>query len=81
MPIYEYRCMDCRKKFDLLRPMSQSMEPAECPTCKGQAKRIASTFMAKGSGGRESSAAGVAAPAARLHPAAAATSLKTLAPS
>jgi putative FmdB family regulatory protein len=52
MPIYEYRCMDCRKKFDLLRPMSQSSEPAECPTCKGQAKRIASTFMAKGSGGQ-----------------------------
>ncbi|TFG46937.1 MAG: zinc ribbon domain-containing protein, partial [Dehalococcoidia bacterium] len=31
MPIYEYRCMDCRKKFDLLRPMSQSTEPTECP--------------------------------------------------
>jgi putative FmdB family regulatory protein len=51
MPIYEYRCMDCRKKFDLLRPMSQSTEPAECPLCKGNARRIASTFMAKGSGG------------------------------
>jgi len=51
MPIYEYRCMDCRKKFDLLRPMSKSTEPAECPACKGQSKRIASTFMAKGSGG------------------------------
>ena len=52
MPIYEYRCMDCRKKFDLLRSMSQSMDPAECPTCKGQSKRIASSFMAKGAGGQ-----------------------------
>ncbi|MDV2988742.1 MAG: zinc ribbon domain-containing protein [Dehalogenimonas sp.] len=52
MPIYEFRCMDCRKKFDLLRPMSQSTEPAECPVCKGNARRIASTFMAKGSGGQ-----------------------------
>ncbi|MGI2336195.1 MAG: FmdB family zinc ribbon protein [Dehalogenimonas sp.] len=52
MPIYEFRCMDCRKKFDLLRPMSQSTDPAECPVCKGNARRIASTFMAKGSGGQ-----------------------------
>jgi putative FmdB family regulatory protein len=33
MPIYEYHCPDCRVNFDLLRPMTQSAEPAVCPKC------------------------------------------------
>jgi len=51
MPIYEYRCSACNKKFDLLRPMSQAADQAECPKCKGQAARIVSGFMAKGQHG------------------------------
>ena len=48
MPIYEYRCGGCNKKFELLRSMSRSTETAECPKCKTPAERIASGFLAKG---------------------------------
>jgi len=34
MPIYEYYCPTCCRKFDLLRPMSKADEPALCPTCQ-----------------------------------------------
>jgi putative FmdB family regulatory protein len=44
MPIYEYVCDDCKTKFELMRPLSKSSEPGDCPACKGQAKRILSRF-------------------------------------
>jgi putative FmdB family regulatory protein len=44
MPIYEYVCNDCKTKFELMRPFSKSTEPAECPSCKSQARRILSRF-------------------------------------
>ena len=30
MPLYEYYCPACEEKFELLRPMSRSKEPAKC---------------------------------------------------
>jgi putative FmdB family regulatory protein len=33
MPIYEYQCIDCGKKFDALRLMSQADVPIECEKC------------------------------------------------
>ncbi len=33
MPIYEYICDDCGKKFDMLRTMSKADVPAECENC------------------------------------------------
>ncbi len=33
MPIYEYQCLDCGKKFDALRTMSQADSPIDCQTC------------------------------------------------
>ncbi len=44
MPIYEYVCPDCKLKFELLRPLSQSDEAATCPTCEKSAERILSSF-------------------------------------
>ena len=44
MPIYEYVCSDCDSKFELLRPVSKSDEPAECPECKGKCERVLSSF-------------------------------------
>jgi putative FmdB family regulatory protein len=45
MPIYEYVCNKCQNKFELMRPISMSGEPADCPSCKSKAKRIMSRFM------------------------------------
>ena len=36
MPIYEYVCLDCKKDFELIRPMSQSDSPLKCESCGGK---------------------------------------------
>ncbi len=46
MPIYEYVCPECNHKFEQLRPLSQSDQPAECPKCKKPARRKMSLFSA-----------------------------------
>lgn len=33
MPIYEYKCNECRKIFDKIRPMKEVSEPIKCPDC------------------------------------------------
>jgi putative FmdB family regulatory protein len=54
MPIYEYICPDCKTKFELMRPISRSSEPADCPTCKHRANRALSRFVCRsGSGSGE----------------------------
>ena len=35
MPIYEYRCKACEKRFELLRAFGQKDADATCPTCGG----------------------------------------------
>jgi putative FmdB family regulatory protein len=45
MPIYEYVCSKCQNKFELMRPISKSSEPADCPSCNGKATRVMSRFM------------------------------------
>ena len=37
MPIYEYHCADCRKTFELIRPVSKPSRKhgVECPECHG----------------------------------------------
>ncbi|UCG10537.1 MAG: zinc ribbon domain-containing protein [Dehalococcoidia bacterium] len=44
MPIYEYFCLDCEHKFELLRPMSKAEESGVCPKCGGAAPRVPSKF-------------------------------------
>lgn len=41
MPIYEYQCAD-HGLFEAERPMVRSAEPAACPACAGQARRVLS---------------------------------------
>ncbi len=45
MPIYEYVCSKCNNRFELMRPISKSSEPADCPTCNKKAERVMSRFM------------------------------------
>jgi len=37
MPLYEYRCNDCRTTFEVLRPMAQRELAAVCPSCESRA--------------------------------------------
>jgi putative FmdB family regulatory protein len=51
MPIYEYECLDCGKKFEIFQKMSD--EPlAECRVCGGRLNRLISmcSFQLKGTG-------------------------------
>ena len=41
MPIYEFECAD-HGPFELTRPMAQVREPAPCPECGEQGKRLLS---------------------------------------
>ena len=44
MAFYEYGCKDCRLKFQLQKPFSQSKEDAPCPECGQPSKRLLSEF-------------------------------------
>ena len=47
MPIYEYQCNQCDKRFEALRPMSQMDTTIACPACGApNARRKISVFSA-----------------------------------
>ena len=47
MPVYEYQCQQCDKRFEVLRPMSQMDAPVDCPRCAATgARRAISVFAA-----------------------------------
>ena len=51
MPLYEYQCDKCKKKFEVLQKISS--EPlSECIYCRGSVKKLISlsSFQFKGSG-------------------------------
>ena len=50
MPLYEYFCRKCAVKFELLRPMSRSEQPATCPQGHAGAARTLSVFAPVGRG-------------------------------
>ena len=47
MPIYEYTCVTCYNRFDKRRSMSQMNDPAPCPDCGSESRRV---FSADGRG-------------------------------
>jgi putative FmdB family regulatory protein len=52
VPVYEYVCLDCRERFDALRPIAQADIPIACRGCGSQhSSRTLSVFYAQ-SGGR-----------------------------
>ena len=44
MPMYEYFCVKCGKKFELMRAMSRSDASASCPKGHAGAQRTLSMF-------------------------------------
>lgn len=41
MPLYEYACRDCGRRFEALRRMDDRLSPAECPGCGGRKTSLA----------------------------------------
>jgi putative FmdB family regulatory protein len=51
MPIYEYQCKKCGKRFEMLRRMSDADSKLQCPSCYSEhVERQFSTFAAGGCG-------------------------------
>lgn len=47
MPVYEYQCQVCDKRFEVLRPMSQMDAQIACPWCDApNVRRAISVFAA-----------------------------------
>jgi len=45
MPIFEYRCIECDSKYEVLHKSSQSGEEVTCPNCNSKEnKKLLSTF-------------------------------------
>jgi len=58
MPLYEYYCSDCQKKFELLVSHGQA-DDIVCVKCQGEhVRRLLSVFSAKRGGGEDSSFGG-----------------------
>jgi len=48
MPIYEYVCKDCGKRFEMLRSIKEADSPIACKSCQGyQTQRALSVFFAQ----------------------------------
>ena len=56
MPLYEYRCSDCNREFDLLRPMEFSNKTGDCPSCGKPSMRKLSLIARVARGGASESA-------------------------
>lgn len=51
MPIYEYICLDCGKRFEELRPMRDADAPIACADCESQhTSRMLAVFYAQSGG-------------------------------
>ena len=47
MPLYEYQCKKCEKKFETLVSLRELDNPVKCPHCgSGENDRLLSTFSA-----------------------------------
>lgn len=42
MPLYEYKCQDCHKKFEKIQKISD-LPCKKCPTCGGKLKKLVSS--------------------------------------
>lgn len=49
MPTYQFRCRACEDTFEVRRPMSESGDPAVCPSGHDDTVRLLSVFARIGS--------------------------------
>ena len=51
MPVYEYECLVCGKRFEKVRPVNFRDRPMSCPKCEGPAKKqVSSPFLVENLG-------------------------------
>lgn len=56
MPIFEFECAECGKRFEELVRSANAVDEVVCPGCRSQSvRKKISTFAAKVSGGSASS--------------------------
>jgi putative FmdB family regulatory protein len=55
MPIYEYRCESCAKKFEVLTRFAERDSQQVCPACESTNTRVLVSSFAFASGGESSS--------------------------
>ena len=56
MPIYEFECQECHKRFEKLCSISAGADGVKCPDCNcGRVKRLMSGFFSKSSDSSSSS--------------------------
>ncbi len=54
MPIYEYECVKCKERFEVLQKMNEDSSRVRCPRCNAdKPRRVLSTF-SSGSAGSSS---------------------------
>ncbi len=54
MPLYEYRCGQCEKQFEISQSVYARVEDTECPFCRArQATRLMSSFSSNVVGDRK----------------------------
>ncbi|MBM3735715.1 MAG: zinc ribbon domain-containing protein [Acidobacteria bacterium] len=52
MPMYEYRCQECGRKYEQLRRFADADRDLQCPECASErVERLLSAFAAHGCGG------------------------------
>ncbi len=61
MPVYEYKCMKCDSKFEVLHKTVNVIEDVVCPSCMSkESKKLFSKFKASVPGGASASFDGCA---------------------
>lgn len=63
MPMYEYVCLKCKNRFELLRSLSERDDACECPSCGKQKKHLRAPSLFSGLSSSDSSG-GACAPGA-----------------
>lgn len=45
MPVFEYKCSDCNKKYEVYHKSVNKIEPVNCPECNSSnSKKLLSSF-------------------------------------
>jgi len=59
MPVYDYECRACERKFEIRRRITEPRDDVCCPECQGtDIAQIMGTFMALGLSSKRSSGGG-----------------------